>query len=299
MAERLLVLLAVCFASALSAFSQEPNEPTRLVGEPTIHFVGQGESLLDIARSHDLGVLEVMAANPRIDPWIPKQGVPLVLPTQRLLPDAPRTGIVINLAELTLYFFNNKGGLEGRWPIGIGRLAFTTPLGQTRVVRKQTDPTWYPNEQTRIDRPSLPSAVPPGPDNPLGRYALYLAWPEYAIHGTNRPWGVGRRVSRGCIRLYPEHIEELYAKATVGTKVTVVDQAAKLAWYGRDLYLEIHASRAQLDALEEAGFFPPEPLAGLFEQVIAAAGAEAPRIDWDVVRRAERQRRGIPVPVTR
>jgi L,D-transpeptidase ErfK/SrfK len=141
--------------------------------------------------------------------------------------------------------------------------------------------------------------VPPGPDNPLGRYALYLGWPEYAIHGTNRPWGVGRRVSRGCIRLYPEHIEELYAKAGVGTQVTVVDQPVKLAWEHGDLYLEIHASRAQLDILEETNHLPPEQLGDLEEQVVAAAGAEVARIDWSIVRQAERQRRGMPVPITR
>ena len=132
----------------------------------------------------------------------------------------------------------------------------------------------------------------------MGRYALYLGWPEYAIHGTNQPWGVGRRVSRGCIRLYPENIEPLFTKVPIGTSVTVVDQPAKFGWHDGELYLEVHPSRAQLDSLEETGRFAPEPLPGLDAQVLAAAGSEAARIDWSIVRQSERQRRGMPVRIT-
>src|SRR5690606_29607209 len=154
-------------------------------------------------------------------------------------PDAPRDGIVVNLAELRFYYFRRKG--EPRFltrPIGIGREGFTTPLGQTTVVRKAKDPVWRPTAATRADRPDLPAAVPPGPDNPMGAYALYLGWPTYAMHGTNQPWGVGRRVSRGCIRLYPEDIEALYPLVPVGTRVTVVDQPLKVGWHMGELYLE-------------------------------------------------------------
>ena len=294
----LFALLIICLGLPLHTKAQA-DAADRFSGELSVHFVSTGESLLDIARAHGLGILEVMAANPGIDPWIPKAGTPLVLPTFSLLPDAPPRGIVINLAELRLYFFDGKNQLFKRWPIGIGREAFITPLGETRIVRKQIDPTWYPNEGTRIDRPDLPKAVPPGPDNPMGRYALYLGWPEYAIHGTNRPWAVGRRVTRGCIRLYPEDIEALYEKAPVGTVVTVVDQPAKLGWENGELYLEIHPSREQLDDLEETGQFSPMPLPGLDEQVIAAAGEQVGRIDWSIVREAEQARRGIPIRITR
>ena len=298
MTAAVLALLVICLGVPLRSKAQV-DAAGRFTGELSVHFVSTGETLLDIARAHGLGILEVMAANPGVDPWIPKAGTPLVLPSYSLLPDAPRRGIVINPAELRLYFFDDQGGLIKRWPIGIGREAFTTPLGETRVVRKQVDPTWYPNEQTRIDRPDLPKAIPPGPDNPMGRYALYLGWPEYAIHGTNRPWAVGRRVTRGCIRLYPEDIEALYAKVPVGTVVTVVDQPAKLGWYDGELYLEIHPSREQFDDLEEIGRFSPMPLPGLDEQVIAAAGEQVGRIVWSIVREAEHERRGIPIRITR
>ena len=297
MAAVLLHVLIICLTPPFRAETRAETAD-RITGELTVHFVSAGETLLDVARTHGLGILEVMAANPGIDPWIPRTGMPVVLPTFSLLPDASRRGVVINLAELRLFLFGAEGELVASWPIGVGRQAFTTPLGETRVVRKQTDPTWYPNEQTRDDNPDLPASVPPGPDNPMGHYALYLGWPEYAIHGTNRPWGVGRRVSRGCIRLYPEDIEELYGQAPVGTPVTVVDQAAKIGWHEGKLYLEIHPSRTQLDALEERGSFSIELVAGLVEQILAATGGWSETVDWSIVRRVERERRGIPIPIT-
>jgi L,D-transpeptidase ErfK/SrfK len=151
----------------------------------------------------------------------------------------------------------------------------------------------------RAEDPSLPEAVPAGPANPLGKFALYLGWPQYAIPGTNRPWGIGRRVSRGCIRLYPEGIEELFGLVEVGMKVTVVDQVAKLAWHDDRLYLELHPSRAQLDKLEETGRFEAEPLEGLPDLIREAAGDRAARLDPAAIARAERQRRGLPVIIAR
>jgi L,D-transpeptidase ErfK/SrfK len=273
--------------------------PSRLVGTLGIHFVAQGETLLDIARDNGLGILEVMAANPSVDPWIPETGSLILLSRFRILPDAPERGIVINLAERRLYFFANDNAEVQSWPIGIGRLGFTTPLGETQIVRKKIDPIWYPTAETRADDPDLPRAVPPGPENPLGKFALYLGWPQYAVHGTNRPWGIGRRVSRGCIRLYPESIEALFHMVEVGMPVTVVDQGAKLAWKDDRLYLEVHPSRSQLDALEETGSFDSEPLDGLLTAIEEAAGDLAGRLDHAAVSRAERERRGIPVVITK
>jgi L,D-transpeptidase ErfK/SrfK len=270
-----------------------------LVGRISIHFVSAGETLLDIARDNGLGILEVMAANPGVDPWIPREGTLILLPKFRILPDAPERGIVINLAERRLYFFGDSESEVRSWPIGIGRLGFTTPLGQTKVVKKTIDPIWYPTTETRAEDPSLPTAVPPGPENPFGRFALYLGWPQYAIHGTNRPWGIGRRVSRGCIRLYPEDIEMLFRLAEVGTKVTVVDQIAKLAWDNNRLYLEVHPSRSQLDDLEETGQFEMEPEEGLLKWIQEVVAEHADRLDLAAIARAERERLGVPVIITR
>lgn len=282
-------------ASCRTAFAGPP----RLVGRVGIHFVSPGETLLDIARDNGLGILEVMAANPGVDPWIPKEGSLILLSQSRVLPDAPERDIVINLAERRLYFFKGDNAKVQSWPIGIGRLGFTTPLGETHIIKKQTDPIWYPTAETRAEDPDLPTAVPPGPENPMGKFALYLGWPQYAVHGTNRPWGIGRRVSRGCIRLYPEDIEVLFHMAEVGMKVTVVDQAAKLAWDNDRLYLEVHPSRSQLDDLEKTGQFEVEPVEGLLELIEEAAGDHANRLDLAAVARAERERRGVPVIITK
>ena len=274
-------------------------EPTRLVGQPGVHYVAQGETLLDIARDNNLGILEVMAANPGVDPWTPGADRLIILSTARILPAAPERDIVINLAERRLYFFGDGEVGVRSWPIGVGRLTFTTPLGETKIVKKQVDPVWRPTPDMRAEDPSLPEAVPACPENPLGRFALYLGWPEYLIHGTNRPWGIGRRVSRGCIRLYPEGIAELFGLVEVGMRVTVVDQPAKLAWHNERLYLEMHPSRAQLDALEETGAFEAEPLEGLMDLVREAAVERALWLDFAAIARAERERRGVPVIIAR
>ncbi len=274
--------------------------PDDLVGEIGFHFTRRGETLYDIARSHDLGIMEVLAANPGIDPWVPGVGVPLILPTAFVLPAAPRDGLVLNIPELRLYFFSRRKGAPPvqTKPIGVGREGFHTPTGQTRVVRKQPNPAWHLTASERADYPDLPPVVPPGPDNPMGAFALYLGWPTYAIHGTNKPWGVGRRVSRGCIRLYPEDIEALYPQVPVGTRVTVVEQEAKVGWHMGELYLEIHPSLRQLEDID-AGRPPAfEPVEGLQELVSKAAGDQPGRIDWAEVGRAERERRGFPIRIS-
>ncbi|MGF1609854.1 MAG: L,D-transpeptidase family protein [Kiloniellales bacterium] len=287
------VLLCACWLPAV-ALAQLSGD---IIGESTLYVADGEDTLLDVARDHDLGVLEVMAANPGVDPWVPGHGTPVLLPTAHILPDAPRRGIVINLAELRLYYFPPKGA-PWSTAIGIGREAFTTPLGTTQVVRKQADPTWFPTASARAENPDLPAAVPPGPANPLGKYALYLGWNSYLIHGTNKPYGVGRRVSRGCIRLYPEAIARLFQEVKVGTTVTVVAESVKLGWHDGELYLEAHPEIEQLDILEETGAFPLLETVGLDERIIAAAGEAAGRLDWPVVQAALTQRRGTPVRIT-
>jgi L,D-transpeptidase ErfK/SrfK len=270
-----------------------------LIGKPRLYVADGTQPLLYVARANHLGVLEVMAANPGVDPWVPGEGTAVVLPTAHLLPDAPRQGIVINLAELRLYFFPPDGAAPMSFPIGIGREGVTTPLGETRIVRKKVDPTWRPTESTLADAPQLPSAVGPGPANPLGNRALYLGWPTYAVHGTNKPWGVGRRVSRGCIRLYPEDIETLYDLVPVDTPVTVVDQQVKLGWLDGELYLEVHPSLTQLDELESTGRFDAGLDADATPLILDVAGTDAGRLDWGVIRATLGQQRGIPVRITR
>ena len=194
-----------------------------------------GETLLDIARERNLGVPEISAVNPGVDPWVPAAETLLTLPTQFILPDAPRTGHRRQLRRPAALPLPKDGSVE-TYAIGVGRDGFELKFGQTKIVRKKEQPTWYPTESTLRDKPWVGTVVPPGPDNPLGDYAMYLGWPTYVIHGTNKPYGVGRRVSRGCIRMYPEGVERLFAEIPVGTPVTAVDQVieARLA-HGRAL----------------------------------------------------------------
>ncbi len=270
-----------------------------LIGRAGVDIVGPGETLLGIARRHDLGFVEIRAANPGLDPWIPALGSRVVLPTAHLLPAARREGIVINLADQRLYFFPPRGGPVMSFPIGIGKKRWETPLGQTRVVGKRENPTWVPPPSIRAERPDLPAAFPPGPNNPLGAFALDLAWDRFVIHGTNRPEGVGRRVSHGCIRLYPEDIARLFPLVKRGTPVTFLDQAIKFGWLEDELYMEAHPSQAQADEIEVDGRFTPEHVPDVAWRAVRAVGDRADRLDWPLIDRIMAERRGIPVRITR
>lgn len=270
-----------------------------LIGEIGTHETVAEDTLLHLARRYDLGFVELVAANPGVDPWLPGAGVRLVLPTAHLLPAAPRRGVVVNLAEQRLYHFPSAGGPVETYPLGTGRDGCQTPLGETRIAGKRARPTWIPPASIRAERPELPAAVPPGPDNPLGAFALDLALPGYVIHGTNKPLGIGRRVSHGCIRMYPEDIRRLFARVAPGTPVTIVDQPVKLGWSGNALFLEVHPSQTQADEIEASGRFTPQPIPDLATRVRDAAGLEAERLDWARVWATARQRRGVPVRITR
>lgn len=269
-----------------------------LVGAPSIYVARADDSLTEIAYRLGVGYVELAAANPGVDPWLPGEGTEIMLPTRHLLPGGTRAGVVINLSEMRLYYFPPEGEPQ-TFPIGIGSEGRDTPMGITKVVRKRERPTWYPPASVRAEKPWLPDKVPPGEENPMGEYALYLGWPQYAVHGTNKPYGVGRRVSAGCIRMYPGDIERLYPQIKSGTPVTVVDEPIKLGWSDGALYLEIHPTHSQADELEDTGHMTPVRIEGLIERVIEAAGPAAGRLDWAVVEVAARERSGLPVRIMR
>ena len=267
--------------------------------EATSYRASYEDTLVEVARRFKLGYVEMVAANPDTDPWLPGEGTDVILPTVHLLPEAAHEGIVINLADMRLYYFETPDGPPRSYPIGIGRDGLTTPLGSTTIARKAKDPTWHPTERMRAEDPELPEVVPPGPDNPMGTRAMYLAWPLYAIHGTNKPYGIGRRSSSGCIRMYPEDAEELFDLVDVGTKVTVVDQPIKLKWTDGELFMEAHPSQHQSDQIELEGRFTPELPSHVVDQVLEVAGDEAGRLDWSRIREATVERRGYPIRITR
>lgn len=220
-----------------------------VVGKLQIITAHEDDTLSDIARRFNLGYEEIVSANPQIDPWLPKAGTKIVIPTQFVLPDAPRQGIVINLAAMRLFYFpQTEAGEPQRvitHPVGIGRVEWKTPEGMTRITAKNENPSWIPTPSIRKEYAKngnpLPAIVPPGPDNPMGAYVLRLAWPSYAIHGTDKPPSVGLRGSHGCLRMYPEDIAFIYNDVPVGTPVRVVNQPYLLGWRDNTLYLQSYA----------------------------------------------------------
>ena len=258
-----------------------------------------GDTLMDVARAHDLGFTQLMAVNRGVSPWFPGVGTRITIPDSYLLPDVPRRGIVIDLAAERLYYFPSGKGIVESYPIGIGVVGKATPTGTTRVMAKEKDPVWYPPPSIHAERPWLPAAIPAGPDNPLGAFALRLGWPNYLIHGTNKPDGVGRNVSHGCIHLYPEDIERLFSEVPIGTPVRVVNDSLRTAWVGGELYLEAHPTKQQGDQLDIEGTLTAvPPPADLDHRVSRAAGDQVGRIDWSLVRRVVQERTGIPTQVT-
>ncbi|RUM88621.1 MAG: hypothetical protein DSZ24_03225 [Thermodesulfatator sp.] len=210
-------------------------------GEILYYTVSGNETLLDVARAYDLGYNQIVLANPGVDPWLPPPGKRLLIPKEFVLPEGPYTGILVNLPEMRLYYFRKEGSERVVYtaPIGIGTDGRLTQEGIYTVYRKKVHPSWHVPESIRKEDPTLPEVVPPGPDNPLGDYALYLSRGAYAIHGTNKPWGIGRRVSHGCIRLYPEDIAALFPLVPVGTPVKVLYQPIKLGVKENKVYLQV------------------------------------------------------------
>lgn len=258
------------------------------------------DTFVYLARDYGLGFVEMRAANPALDPWIPGEGAKIILPTQFILPDAPHKGIVINLPEMRMFAYINGDAPPTTYPIGIGREGLDTPLGVTKVVRKAEGPTWTPTARMRREKPELPPVMPPGPENPMGTHALYLGFPLVAIHGTNRAFGIGRRISSGCIRLYPEDIIDLYNTIPVGTQVTVVNQPIKLAWIGDELFIEAHPEIDQAIKMEESGEIVSAKLSNAdMERIIRAAGPFKDRLRWPEIRKAVKERRGYPISIAR
>jgi L,D-transpeptidase ErfK/SrfK len=266
-----------------------------VVGEVRHYVVQQGDVFPDIARRFGVGYTALVTANPGVDPWAPGAGREITIPSLYILPKAPRHGIVLNLAQWRLFYFPPGGNRVESFPVGLGKIGKTTPLGATRVVHKEANPTWRPPPSIRAERPELAAAVPPGRDNPLGAFALYLGWQNYLIHGTNKPDGVGRNVSHGCVRMYPEDIERLFGEVAVGTPVRTVSQPATAGWVADRLYLEVYPSKSQTEDIDVARLVSVDPPPGVKTIVKAAAGRYADTVDWRAVDRAMRERSGAPV----
>lgn len=283
-------------ASALAETYAMPPAEFSLVGFPRQVQARQRDTLLDIARRYHVGQEAILLANPEVDRWLPGRGTPVTVPTWHILPAVPYQGLVLNVPEMRLYYFPASSPGEPAqvhtYPVSIGRMDWATPLGETELVAMQRDPAWYPPESIRLEHAEagdpLPRVVPPGPDNPLGRHALRLGIPGYLIHGTNKVFGVGMRVSHGCIRMLPEDIEELFEQVSVGTPVRIINQPAKVGWHGGELYLEVHPPLEE-DAQGSARLYQT-----VMEVVEEALFRRPDEVDQEAVIRAIRHPSGMP-----
>ena len=283
----------LCIYICLFVFSVSPAcaeyfhaADSDVIGMVQQYQVRKGESLIEIARIFDLGWNAISGANPGVDPFLPKPGTTVLVPTMWIIPDVPRgRGVVINVSEMRLYYFIGKGtNLMTTFPIGVGDEGKETPVGEFRIIQKIIDPPWNVPKSIREEKPELPRVVPPGPDNPLGTHALRLSLPSVLIHGTNKPWAVGRRATHGCLRLYPEDIPRLFLLVGKNEKVTIIRQPVKAGAKNGRVFIEAH-NESRVNYLREA---------------LKALGGKGllGRIDRQKLMRALDEKSGIPVDIT-
>jgi L,D-transpeptidase ErfK/SrfK len=275
------------------------------LSSPTVTVVGEDQhqttvyedTLYDLARQYSLGSEELIRVNPDVDPWLPGAGKVLTIPGRHILPSGPREGIVVNLPEHRLYYYPKPKHRElpqvVTFPVSIGKMDWHTPLGETQVINKVRNPIWYPPAGVRAEHEAagdpLPPFVPPGPDNPLGNFALRLAAGKgtYLIHGTNNPIAVGLAVTHGCIRMYPEDIATLFGEVPVGTKVRIVNEPVKVAWVDGELLLEAHPP---IDDQGQSIDVDVDRFADLLRQ---AVGDSVVAIHWDYAREVLQRADGL------
>jgi len=297
------LLLIITNTAVANSFPYPENITDTLIGQHPEQFkytlARHEDTLLDIAREFDIGQNEILLVNPGVDRWMPGEKTKVRIPNSRLLPDTPHKGLVLNLPEYRLYFYpkatkdNSKEVITH--PISIGRVDWDTPLGKTRIIAKNRNPVWVPpksiKEEHAAEGDILPDVFPAGPDNPLGLFAIRLAVPGYLIHSTNKPYGVGMRVSHGCIRMYPEDIEKLFPQVNRGTAVYIVNQAIKMGWSGNKLYIEAYP---ELEGKETSYGEQLNVALDLIEQ---ANNQQMPVINARVLKKALQERNGIPVAI--
>ncbi|MBB1201106.1 LysM peptidoglycan-binding domain-containing protein [Enterobacteriaceae bacterium 89] len=295
------LMLLSAFGASQAALAVEytlPSDGSRLVGQNQTYTVQEGDNTLQtIARRFDTAAMIILEANNTIAP-VPKPGTQVLIPLQLLLPDVPREGIVVNLAELRLYYFPPDGKSVQVYPLGIGQLGLETPEMTTRVGQKIPNPTWTPTpgiRQRSLEKGvTLPPVVPAGPNNPLGRFALRLAYGngEYLIHGTNAQNSVGLRVSSGCMRMFSDDIKALFAQVRVGTPVRVINQPVKFSIEPNGTrYLEVHRPLSQSEMQNTQTMSYTMPVG--YSQFVSDKGTDKGMADKAIYRRA-----GIPVVVS-
>ena len=293
---KLLPMIIISIGINFQVNSLTFNKPKHsdIIGNLQVAKVQAGESLADIGRRFDLGIYEMIEANPNIDPWSPKHNTKVIIPTQFILPPGEQKGMVINLAEMRIYYYHGDKNhcLITTHPIGIGKKGWATPIGKGIVTHKKKNPSWRPPKSIRAAHAKqgniLPRIVPPGPNNPLGEYAMRLSIPGYLIHGTNRPGGIGVRSSSGCIRMFPEDIKSFFYQVPIRTPVRIIHAPYKFGIHRNKIYVEAH-----------------EPLSDPYyrtqsdEEVIVQALEEAAidELNWESTKNAILLSNGYPILV--
>jgi len=289
-----------------------PTDGSTVVGQVRVVMPSEGNTLLDIARHFELGHHEIATANPGTDVWVPEKGKGIVVPTQFILPPKPWTGVVLNISQRRLFYFPTPAPGEAAkvvtFPIGIAREGWSTPLGNTRIVAKHKDPSWFPPASIRAEHRAngegeLPEYFPPGPDNPMGMLAIQLGFPSIYIHGTNKPWGIGLRASHGCIHLYPESAEKFFAMINPGTPVRVIDEPVVVGVKDRQLYMSSFEPVAEygtaLDLMTRAVVKLAPYLQRSVEPAVEPAGTvdvlDYYIVDWDRVAAMLAQPQAVPL----
>jgi L,D-transpeptidase ErfK/SrfK len=316
-------VLCVASAQAAEFWIAEGDE---VFGKVEVIAARHEDTFVSLARTYNVGYEELRQANPDVDEWLPGEGTRITIPSLYVLPRAPQRGIVVNVAELRMYYVPTESGPlpEGvapgsrrvvTHPISIGRMDWSTPLGVTTITAKVANPSWYPPQSIRDEHAArndiLPRVVPPGPDNPLGLHAMRLGLPGYLIHGTNKPSGVGMRVTHGCVRMFPEDIEALYKTVPTGTSVNIVNQPVKIGWTADGaLYLEAHpalmesnvdgesAAVAEASAEQPVEVIQESPLTSLMRAYIAATEDRRVDLDWEAAERVAQFGNGVPEAVS-
>lgn len=285
------IFIVICgFSSPSDAFQiYSYAEKNTVIGSVRTHKIKGDESLIEAARRFGIGYNAIVDANPGVDPFIPGSGKSITIPTSWILPDmASYDGIIINLSEMRLYYFSKHSApIVRTYPIGIGSEGNETPVGVFKITEKVVKPSWHVPESIRKEKPELPRVVPPGPNNPLGSHALRLSAKSVLIHGTNRPFAVGRRASHGCIRMYPEDIPKLFQAVPNKTKVTIIRQPVKVGMLNSRIFIEIHKD----DYMHTNYFNEAVQLLrkkNLYEN-----------IDKDKMLAALKEKKGIPVDITK
>ncbi|SFI34378.1 L,D-transpeptidase ErfK/SrfK [Pseudomonas guineae] len=294
---RCLPLAAFFVATSVSALEFPLPPPGEdIVGEVQVIQAKYEDTFADLGVANDLGYLEMVVANPGVDAWLPGEGTEIILPTRYILPPGPREGVVINLAEYRLYYYPKGGNVVHTYPLGIGREGWSSPVADARITAKTPNPGWTPPKSILAEHAAagdpLPAYVPPGPDNPLGPYKLGLSVPGYLIHGSNKKFGIGMRVSHGCFRMLNHNVLKLASMVSVGTPVRIINEPYKFGRSGDKIYLEAHAP---LDETGDASVVDKHT--AVINALLKNDEFAGLRLDWEMLREVVAAEDGLPVEI--